>query len=317
MRVSLITSAFLTLLVMTTTASADAQDLRLTGRVLSDSAKPLQNVLVVLEGTGIGAITDTDGKYAFIYSAARLHGQTGRLTASLLGYRTTSVDVVLSGTSNVQNFALAPVPIHLIVDPVILLPPYTMTTGDFVRERADVVHAAGLKDLWSNHPSGQRELRIWTARVGSLELVRMVERSDVVHGELFDYDYWQDERTRNMKLRFQRKDNASHCSHITIKKLVFTCRTSIPDDADWKQPWDELQAAGIWDLPSDETWSTPILVDLEEGNPVTVELWDGSAYREWTYLAPNGLMGGDEMEGHERAYVIWRVTRGIELLSKR
>jgi len=317
MRVSLMTGAFLTLLVMTTTARADAQDLRLTGRVLSDSAKPLQNVRVVLEGTGIGVITDSDGKYAFIYSAARLHGQTGKLTASLLGYRTTSVDVVLSGTSNVQNFALASQPIHLNVDPVILPPPYTMTPGDFVRERADVVHAAGLKDLWSDHRSGQRELRIWTARSGSLELLRMVERSNVVHGELFDYTYWQDERMRNAQLRFQGKENASHCSHIMIQKLVFTCRTSIPDDANWRQPWDELQAAGIWDLPSDETWSTPIFVDLSVGNPVTVELWDGRAYRAWTYLAPHGLMRGDEMEGHERAYVIGRVTRGIEILSKR
>lgn len=199
MRIPRITGAFLTLLVMTTTARADAQDLRLTGRVLSDSAKPLQNVRVVLEGTGIGVITDSDGNYAFIYSAARLHGQTGKLTASLLGYRATSVDVVLAGTSNVQNFALASEPIHLIVDPVILPPPYTLTPGDFVRERADVVHAAGLQDLWSNHRSGQRELRIWTARSGSLELLRMVERSNAVHGELFDYTYWHDERERDLQ----------------------------------------------------------------------------------------------------------------------
>ncbi len=317
MRVLRITGAFLTLLVLTVTGVANAQDLRLTGRVLSDSAKPIQYVRVVLEGTGIGGITDSDGKYAFIYSAARLHGQTAKLTASLMGYRTTSVDVVLSGTSNVQDFILASVPILSFVDPVTPSPPYTMTTGDVVRARPDVVRAVGLKELWRNHRSGQRELRIWTARAGSLELLRMVERSNVVHGEFFDYTYWPNARARDMMLPFQRKDNARHCSHITVKKLLFTCRTSIPDDANWKQPWDELQAAGIWDLPSDETWSTPILVDPSLGSPVTVELWDGSAYRAWTYVAPHGLMSGNEMEGRERAYVIGRVTRGIELLSER
>jgi hypothetical protein len=314
MRVLRITGALLALLVLTA-ARADGQDLRLTGRVLSDSAKPLQYVRVVLEGIGIGAITDSDGKYAFIYSAARLHGQTRKLTASALGYQTTTVDVVMSGTSNVQDFALAPRPIHMFVDPVILPPPFTMIPGDFVRARADVVHSAGLMELWSNHRSGQRELRIWTGRAGSLELLRLVERSSVVHGELIDYHYWPDERARDMLLRFERKDNASHCSHVTVKKLLFTCWTSIPNDANWKQPWNELQAAGIWDVPND--WSTPFLVDYNVGYPITVELWDGRAYRAWTYLAPNGLMRGDEMEGHERAYAIGRVTRGIELLSER
>jgi hypothetical protein len=317
MRIALIAGAFFTLLVMTTTASLDAQDLRFTGRLLSDSGKPLQNVRVVLEGTGIGAVTDSDGKYAFVYSAARLHGQTAKLTARLLGYRTTSLDIVLSGTTNEQNFALATEPLRCYCDPVVYPPPYNMAAGDFVRARSDVVNPAGLEDLWSHHPPGQRELRIWTATVGWLELLQMVERSGVVHGKLIKYRGWSDERMRDSQLRIERKDIANDCSHVVIKGLILICRTSIPDDSNWKQSWDELQAAGIWDLPSFETWSTPVLVDYSVGDPVTVEVWDGRAYRAWTYVAPKELMRGNDMEGHERAYAIWRVTRGIEQLSKR
>lgn len=318
MRTSVVSGALITLLALGAggAAGTSAQDLRLSGHVLSDSATPLQYARVDLEGTGIGAFTDSDGKYAFIYSAARLHGQTAKLTASRLGYRTTSVDVVLSGTTNVQDFSLPSQPVRLIVDPVIYPPPFTMTTADVVHDRADVAHTAGLKDLSIEHRSGQRELRIWTATTGSLELVRMVERSGRVTGNLIRYRTWPDMRMRDAQLSYVRKYDMKGCAHVATRTLIFTCRTSIDRDANWKQPWDELEAAGIWDLPSDETWETPVLVDYSVGDPITVELWDGQAYRAWTYVSPLGLMFGRDIEGHERAYAIWRVTRGIELLSK-
>ena len=314
MRSSSVGSALITFLVLATTG-AHAQDLRLTGRVLSDSAKPLQYAQVVLAGTGIGGVTDSEGKYAFIYSAARLHGQTGKLTASLLGYRPMSVDVVLSGTTTEHDFALTPQPMNFIVDPVIFPPPFTITTADFLRDHGKIARAAGLSDLSSNHRSAQRELRIWTAGSGSLEILRMVEQSGVVTGELTNYLTWPDERTRDAQLSYEMKYRAKDCSRVRITDLVFTCRPSIPDDANWKQPWEELEAAGIWDLPSDETWTTPILVDYSVGDPVIVELWDGKAYRAWTYIEPDALRHGRDIQGHEREYTIWRVTRGIELLS--
>lgn len=314
MRMSRISGGLLAFTLACGATVVHAQDLRLTGYVRSDSGKPLEYARVILEGTGIGATTDSDGKYAFIYSAARLHGQTGKLTASQLGYRTTSVDVVLSGTTNEQDFALPRVPLICYCDPVIYPPPFTMTTADVIRDRADVVRAAGLEDLSRSHRNGERELRIWTARPGSLEIVRLVERSGVVSGSLIDYRTWPDQRMRDAQLPFDRKETAKRCAHITARDLVFTCRTSIRDDADWKQPWDELKAAGIWDLPSFETWITPVLVDYSVGDPVTVELWDGEAYRAWTYVSPKALRDGSDIEGHELAYAIWRVTRGIELM---
>jgi hypothetical protein len=314
MRMSVVSGAVFSILAFGA-ASARAQDLRLTGHVLSDSAKPLQYTRVDLEGTGIGAVTDSDGKYAFIYSGARLHGQRGKLTASRLGYRTTSVDVVLSGTLETHDFTLPSTPITCCFDPITYPPPFPFSTADFVRGRSDVVHAAGLRDLSSEHRSGQRELRVWTAAAGSLALLRMVERNGVAIGELIRYRTWPDRRMRDSQWRFVSRDYTKNCEHIRTRELIFTCRASIPHDADWKQPWDELEAAGIWDLPSNETWETPIIVDESVGNPITVELWDGEAYRAWTYVSPTELMFGNGIQGYEREYAIWRVTRGIELLS--
>jgi len=302
-------------LLMLVATSASAQDLRLSGHVASTSATPLVGAQVLLEGIGIGGHTDGDGNFAFILSVSRVHGQTVRLTASLIGFEMGSVDVVLSGTTLEHDFVLEARPITIGL-PVIYPPPFTMTTANFLHDRSDVAHAAGLKDLSTSHRSGQRELRIWIPGLGSLEILRMVERSGVVTGELTRYRTWIDKHMRDQQLPFELKFNTKKCAHVTTAGLIFTCRMSIPDNADWKQPWDELEAAGTWDLPSSETWEQPLLVDESVGSLVTVELWDGQVYRAWSYVSPHELSLGRIPDGEERAYTIWRVTRGIDLLSR-
>jgi Carboxypeptidase regulatory-like domain/CarboxypepD_reg-like domain len=107
MRISRIGGLALTLAALAS-MSLRAQDLLLTGHVTFDGDRPLLHAQVFLEGTGIGGLTDDDGKYAFVLSAARLHGQTAKLTARIIGFKPSSVDVVLSGTTIEHDFVLVP-----------------------------------------------------------------------------------------------------------------------------------------------------------------------------------------------------------------
>ena len=59
----------------------------------------------------------------------------------------------------------------------------------------------------------------------------------------------------------------------------------------------------------------PIVVEDRAGSIVTVELWDGEAYRAWSYLMSYQIGGGRVPDGEEQSYTIWRVTRGIDLFS--
>jgi hypothetical protein len=303
-------------LIMLVAATASAQDLQLSGHVAGADTAPLAHAQVLLEGTGIGGLTDGDGNYAFILSASRLHGQTAKLTAQLIGFKKRSVDVVLSGVTLRHDFVLDVNPITCCFDPIVYPPPYMFTTADFLRDHADITHAAGLKDLRTRHRNGDRELRIWRGGAGMMELYRIAERSGEVNGERIRYYKWIDTRGHDEQLRLMLRLDARGCSRVTTGGLLLTCRKDIPADAEWKQPWRELEAAGIWDLPSEPTLEEPMLIDESIGEVVTVELWDGQAYRAWSYVSPYDLTIGRGIEGHERAYAIWRVTRGIDLLSK-
>jgi hypothetical protein len=316
MRSSGIGSAFV-IFVALGAAGAHAQDLRLTGHVLSDSAKPLVQAQVFLEGMGIGGLTDSDGKYAFILSAARLHGQTAKLTARLIGYRPTSVDVVLSGTTNEHDFALAIQPLYCHCDPVIIpTQPTTITTAAFLDEHADVARAAGLRELRTTRRSGDREIRIWKWGGRFFELYRLVERSGGVKAERIRYVKKPDDPRIGSRLPFEMRYDVHGCTPVK-RGMVTACREDLHERSEWKLSWDELERDGIWDLPGEETQNLPIFVEDGSGDLVTVELWDGQAYRAWSYLTADEETAGRSGNGRDRANAIWRATSVIDSHAQR
>jgi hypothetical protein len=94
--------------------------------------------------------------------------------------------------------------------------------------------------------------------------------------------------------------------------MVTTCREDLRKSPEWKLSWDELERAGIWDLPSEETQRLPIYVEESSGSMVTVELWDGHAYRAWSFLSSDEATAGWSGNGRDRADALWRATRVID-----
>lgn len=315
MRLSGITTALVAFLVLASDA-AHAQDLRLTGHVLSDSAKPLAQAQVLLEGTGVGALTDSEGKYAFILSAARLHRQTAKLTARLIGYRSASVDVVLSGTTNEHDFALALQPmLPNIGQPISVQQPFTITTSAFLDEHADIARASGLGELRETR-RGHREIRIWKWGTRFFELYRLVERSGGVTAERIRYVKVPDDPRESSRLPFQMRYDVKGCTPRK-KGIVTTCREDLHESPEWKLSWDDLESAGIWDRPSEETQNLPIYVEDGSGQLVTVELWDGHAYRAWSFLTSDETTAGWSGNGRDRADAIWRAASVIDSHAQR
>jgi hypothetical protein len=296
-------------------ASARSQNLRFTGRVTSDSAMPLVAAQVFLLGIGVGGVTDVEGRYAFELPAERVHGQSAKLTARLIGFKSISVDVILGGARIEHDFALSANRYVCCFDPVTPQPTYATTTASILDENAKISRAAGFGELRRSHRRGEREIRIWMWGTGTFELYRIVERSGKFSGARVRYRTWPNEQLRSSQLRFDTQPLGRGCARVSTRGLILTCAMKIPADADWKQPWSELEAAGVWELPSSETMEQPIVVEDRAGSIVTVELWDGEAYRAWSYLMSYQIGGGRVPDGEEQSYAIWRVTRGINLLS--
>jgi len=297
------------------TVSAHAQSLRFTGRVTSDNAMPLVAAQVYLLGMGVGGVTDGDGKYAFDLPTGRVRGQSAKLTARLIGFKPMSVDVILGGAKIEHDFALSANRYVCCFDPITPQPTYAISTASILDANAKVARAAGFGELRHKHRRGEREIRIWMWGTGTFELYRIVERSGKFSGARVRYRTWPNEQLRSSQLRFDTRPLGRGCARISTRGLILTCVMEIPADADWKQPWSELEAAGVWELPSSETMEQPIVVEDQAGSIVTVELWDGEAYRAWSYLMSYQIGGGRVPDGEEQSYAIWRVTRGIILLS--
>lgn len=85
----------------------------ITGRVTSDAGSPLSNVSVFVQGLPYGTLTKDDGTYSFVVPAARATGQTAALTARLIGYRATTVQITLAPGTITQNFTLITAPTEL------------------------------------------------------------------------------------------------------------------------------------------------------------------------------------------------------------
>jgi CarboxypepD_reg-like domain len=298
-------------------SSAQSQTIHLAGRVTSESAQPLAAAQVYLLEIGIGGVTDADGKYAFDFPAERAHGKSVKLAARLIGFKPVSVEVALGDTAIENNFVLAVNSYQPVccIDLVTPQPTYALTTASILDVNAKISRAAGLGELRLSHHHGEREIRIWMWGTSTYEIYRLVERSGQFSGTRVRYRSWSNEQLRASQLRFDTQPLGKGCARASMHGLIFTCIVRIPSDADWQQPWSELEAAGVWDLPAFETLEQPIVVEDGGGSVVTIELWDGEAHRAWSYLMSYGIGSGRIPDGQEQAYEIWRVTRGINLLS--
>jgi TonB-linked SusC/RagA family outer membrane protein len=89
------------------------QGATITGQVSTEGGAPLASVSVFIDGMNIGTMSREDGQYSFTVPPARVQGQSVTLTARLIGYRASSVPVLLREGVIRQDFALAPNPLRL------------------------------------------------------------------------------------------------------------------------------------------------------------------------------------------------------------
>jgi TonB-linked SusC/RagA family outer membrane protein len=95
-------------------ATAWAQGTTISGQIMSDNGQPLSAVTVLLQGMGLGASTDGQGRYSFSVPAGRTQGQSVALTARRIGYTARTVQITLAAATNItQNFVLTANPLQL------------------------------------------------------------------------------------------------------------------------------------------------------------------------------------------------------------
>lgn len=88
-------------------AGARAQELTISGRVVSADGAPLSMAFVNLDSSKIICRVDSTGHYALVVPASVVLGQPETLRAQALGHIHMDVPVTLVGTSIVRDFALA------------------------------------------------------------------------------------------------------------------------------------------------------------------------------------------------------------------
>ena len=78
------------------------------GTVTDTEGNPLAGANVIVDGTSVGAASDSDGAYQIDVPAGTVGGQNVSLTASYIRYKNLSinVDIPMSGTV-IQNFSLS------------------------------------------------------------------------------------------------------------------------------------------------------------------------------------------------------------------
>jgi TonB-linked SusC/RagA family outer membrane protein len=92
--------------------AAAQQGTTISGKVTSEAGTPLASVSVFIEGMNLGTITRDDGAYTIAVPAARATGQQATLTARLIGYKSVSAPITLSGNVT-HDFVLAANPLRL------------------------------------------------------------------------------------------------------------------------------------------------------------------------------------------------------------
>jgi TonB-linked SusC/RagA family outer membrane protein len=92
---------------------AAQQPVTLTGRVTSANGAALAGAQVTIEQLGLGATSRGDGTYTILVPAPRVPSQPVSVTARLIGYKSQSSQVNLSGGPTTADFALADNPLQL------------------------------------------------------------------------------------------------------------------------------------------------------------------------------------------------------------
>jgi TonB-linked SusC/RagA family outer membrane protein len=87
-------------------AWAAAQETTISGRVSSEGGLPLANASVFLQGLNVGTMTKEGGTYSFTVPAANVKGQTATLSARLIGYKASTVEITLSPGNITHDFVL-------------------------------------------------------------------------------------------------------------------------------------------------------------------------------------------------------------------
>jgi TonB-linked SusC/RagA family outer membrane protein len=128
-----------------TATTAFAQDgARVSGRVVGETGAPIVGASVFIPGMSLGSTTSDDGSYNFVVPASRANGQTATLTARILGYTPTSVQISLTSGANInQNFTLTANPLHL--GEVVITGAGTSTTRERLTTTINSVDTATLK----------------------------------------------------------------------------------------------------------------------------------------------------------------------------
>jgi carboxypeptidase-like protein/putative zinc finger protein len=88
-------------------AAANSLGVTITGRVTSEAGAPLSAASVSLQGTGVAAITGSDGEYTLVVPAARANGRKASLVAHLIGYKTTVDTIAPTNAPITHDFVLA------------------------------------------------------------------------------------------------------------------------------------------------------------------------------------------------------------------
>lgn len=95
-------------------AAVHAQEaMVITGRVSDETGAPLATANIYISGTNIATFTGNDGRYQLVIPAAAVTGEARELIASLIGYRSSQVQVTLMGDDISHDFSLAIDPIGL------------------------------------------------------------------------------------------------------------------------------------------------------------------------------------------------------------
>ncbi|MGH7516392.1 MAG: SusC/RagA family TonB-linked outer membrane protein [Gemmatimonadales bacterium] len=92
---------------------AAQQPVTISGRVTSAAGTALAGAQVTIEQLGLGAASRGDGTYTVLIPAARVPSQAVTVSARLIGFKSQSTQLDLSGGSQTADFALADNPLQL------------------------------------------------------------------------------------------------------------------------------------------------------------------------------------------------------------
>jgi hypothetical protein len=272
-------------------ADARGQQLVILGTVRSERGEPLANAAVMVDGMGVAGLTRENGSFSIVVPEQRVHGQSVRISARLIGYYTDSLFALLRGDSIVHDFVLRSRP--LVLGPVITMQPDSSNSeakelaAEFGAVDTPVLRSARLTALDKTvQPNGRREIRVWTGiSIGIPKMLyRFVQDDSVASGELIYYWNWPNSSGSSIWSELQgklRSTAASWCARANFTGTIWTCSARFTDSPDWNALWKSVEDAGVFEPHDYSLLKSPYGVQMD-GWEFTVETWDGKVYHRWT-----------------------------------